>query len=119
MIRRPPRSTRTDSLFPYTTLFRSRAQFPRASAFSCQNGGKLVLATGAIVVEDCDEQSFFIFKGFINAAFRQLGGLAEFADRPGVVSALPKNDGCLVQDIVHIELARAPWCARAAVLRAG
>src|SRR3546814_13782977 len=28
MIRRPPRSTRTDTLFPYTTLFRSRAQNP-------------------------------------------------------------------------------------------
>src|SRR3546814_15779824 len=27
MIRRPPRSTRTDTLFPYTTLFRSSA-FP-------------------------------------------------------------------------------------------
>src|SRR3546814_2899396 len=26
MIRRPPRSTRTDTLFPYTTLFRSKAQ---------------------------------------------------------------------------------------------
>src|SRR3546814_18279892 len=26
MIRRPPRSTRTDTLFPYTTLFRSRAK---------------------------------------------------------------------------------------------
>src|SRR3546814_18297182 len=26
MIRRPPRSTRTDTLFPYTTLFRSPAQ---------------------------------------------------------------------------------------------
>src|SRR3546814_4637402 len=26
MIRRPPRSTRTDTLFPYTTLFRSREQ---------------------------------------------------------------------------------------------
>src|SRR3546814_1125456 len=25
MIRRPPRSTRTDSLFPYSTLFRSQA----------------------------------------------------------------------------------------------
>src|SRR3546814_14765711 len=25
MIRRPPRSTRTDTLFPYTTLFRSTA----------------------------------------------------------------------------------------------
>src|SRR3546814_3074084 len=26
MIRRPPRSTRTDTLFPYTTLFRSAAK---------------------------------------------------------------------------------------------
>src|SRR3546814_12892280 len=26
MIRRPPRSTRTDTLFPYTTLFRSLAR---------------------------------------------------------------------------------------------
>src|SRR3546814_19871194 len=26
MIRRPPRSTRTDTLFPYTTLFRSAVQ---------------------------------------------------------------------------------------------
>src|SRR3546814_15247257 len=30
MIRRPPRSTRTDTLFPYTTLFRS-AQVRRAA----------------------------------------------------------------------------------------
>src|SRR3546814_16538117 len=29
MIRRPPRSTRTDTLFPYTTLFRSVCQIPR------------------------------------------------------------------------------------------
>src|SRR3546814_20390983 len=28
MIRRPPRSTRTDTLFPYTTLFRSAATAP-------------------------------------------------------------------------------------------
>src|SRR3546814_12558152 len=27
MIRRPPRSTRTDTLFPYTTLFRSNQRF--------------------------------------------------------------------------------------------
>src|SRR3546814_668175 len=37
MIRRPPRSTRTDTLFPYTTLFRSsdrhlKAAGPRAAA---------------------------------------------------------------------------------------
>src|SRR3546814_14161091 len=30
MLRRPPRSTRTDTLFPYTTLFRSLAFQPRA-----------------------------------------------------------------------------------------
>src|SRR3546814_4767353 len=28
MIRRPPRSTRTDTLFPYTTLFRSGCRRP-------------------------------------------------------------------------------------------
>src|SRR3546814_16502587 len=31
MIRRPPRSTRTDTLFPYTTLFRSAHQAPEPS----------------------------------------------------------------------------------------
>src|SRR3546814_12205609 len=37
MIRRPPRSTRTDTLFPYTTLFRSVLEFlnsPEALAFA-------------------------------------------------------------------------------------
>src|SRR3546814_16768744 len=33
MIRRPPRSTRTDTLFPYTTLFRSaRGEIPHQNA---------------------------------------------------------------------------------------
>src|SRR3546814_11568054 len=32
MIRRPPRSTRTDTLFPYTTRFRSSAGFSATSA---------------------------------------------------------------------------------------
>src|SRR3546814_6719551 len=31
MIRRPPRSTRTDTLFPYTTLFRSIAHCARCT----------------------------------------------------------------------------------------
>src|SRR3546814_9717042 len=47
MMRRPPRSTRTDTLFPYTTLFRSwdtryinrRGTTPRLSATpNCQAG---------------------------------------------------------------------------------
>src|SRR3546814_5023754 len=31
MVRRPPRSTRTDTLFPYTTLFRSAGQLAATS----------------------------------------------------------------------------------------
>src|SRR3546814_17251394 len=37
MIRRPPRSTRTDTLFPYTTLFRSPDSSPTSSAEWCRN----------------------------------------------------------------------------------
>src|SRR3546814_14766223 len=39
MIRRPPRSTRTDTLFPYTTLFRSRAAgVPTSTVSRIANG---------------------------------------------------------------------------------
>src|SRR3546814_15717723 len=37
MIRRPPRSTRTDTLFPYTTLFRSQG-FLAAQGFLAPHG---------------------------------------------------------------------------------
>src|SRR3546814_19590846 len=46
MIRRPPRSTRTDTLFPYTTLFRSNrlamvgANAAFAHSFECILSGK-------------------------------------------------------------------------------
>src|SRR3546814_16055466 len=38
MLRRPPRATRTDTLCPYTTLFRSEA----AAAVRCQRGCRRV-----------------------------------------------------------------------------
>src|SRR3546814_17325672 len=41
MIRRPPRSTRTDTLFPYTTLFRSVA---KRSPFAPRPVGKVAVA---------------------------------------------------------------------------
>src|SRR3546814_7556050 len=46
MVRRPPRSTRTDTLFPYTTLFRSTGDvFKHGNlAGSARNGGVLVIA---------------------------------------------------------------------------
>src|SRR3546814_10580114 len=44
MIRRPPRSTRTDTLFPYTTLFRSH--------LGLTTGGSIGAET-ALKLEDC------------------------------------------------------------------
>src|SRR3546814_2926183 len=38
MIRRPPRSTRTDTLFPYTTLFRSPISASCSRATRCSRG---------------------------------------------------------------------------------
>src|SRR3546814_11802671 len=43
MIRRPPRSTRTDTLFPYTTLFRSAGRHLRALATECLEAVRIAL----------------------------------------------------------------------------
>src|SRR3546814_16266987 len=49
MIRRPPRSTRTDTLFPYTTLFRSRQRgdaWNAHSLFALSKASTLLLSIG-------------------------------------------------------------------------
>src|SRR3546814_7608808 len=45
MIRRPPRSTRTDTLFPYTTLFRSKRSNPGlfTAALDCRVASLLAM----------------------------------------------------------------------------
>src|SRR3546814_10171160 len=49
MIRRPPRSTRTDTLFPYTTLFRS-GRCRRRPARGVAGGGQLPVVHHAVPV---------------------------------------------------------------------
>src|SRR3546814_10556332 len=46
MIRQPPRSTRTDTLLPYTTLFRSPVSKNTKTILPCI--AKLVLVTGVL-----------------------------------------------------------------------
>src|SRR3546814_13106753 len=48
MIRRPPRSTRTDTLFPYTTLFRSIGNAVDAQDFVDFFGTDIVPDTDAV-----------------------------------------------------------------------
>src|SRR3546814_2200602 len=52
MIRRPPRSTRTDTLFPYTTLFRSIA--PGSSIGALNISGDITFAAGSVYEVEVD-----------------------------------------------------------------
>src|SRR3546814_2120834 len=63
MIRRPPSSTRTDTLFPYTTLFRSvwlHADLPTARrAFSLGFGLLEPLDGGVLLRSSADDLAWF------------------------------------------------------------
>src|SRR3546814_11301392 len=54
MIRRPPRSTRTDTLFPYTTLFRSPPQFCSKLSLSGDGGSHLRAATAQLITDQTE-----------------------------------------------------------------
>src|SRR3546814_6669468 len=63
MIRRPPRSTRTDTLFPYTTLFRSRDRATMRHACQRGDGGLHELVRRLIVhVHDQAEATAVFFE---------------------------------------------------------
>src|SRR3546814_2289391 len=51
MIRRPPRSTRTDTLFPYTTLFRS-ASLKRTCHLGIVEDGKIIIRKTGMGTDD-------------------------------------------------------------------
>src|SRR3546814_4407857 len=69
MIRRPPRSTRTDTLFPYTTLFRSPSGVadvppsdPKVRALGRVHGEKVVGRDDLVLlVEDIDRPADLAF----------------------------------------------------------
>src|SRR3546814_849062 len=73
MIRRPPRSTRTDTLFPYPTLFRSdEAALTNLLADSSE--ADLVLIMAASATADRED--------VVPAAIRQAGGRVERVGMP-------------------------------------
>src|SRR3546814_625449 len=49
MIRRPPRSTLTDTLFPYTTLYRPCDHAPCHAGFTARHGAPRRIAHGRMV----------------------------------------------------------------------
>src|SRR3546814_15603728 len=79
MIRRPPRSTRTDTLFPYTTLFRSLDRRVRLRTFEI-----------AIFIEPASDVLRRIAR---QVERRRRGGTADggIEVRPVIVGAAPRN----------------------------
>src|SRR3546814_16598895 len=70
MIRRPPRSTRTDTLFPYTTLFRSRI----AVEFRDVRPGTKGLGAGAGDDDAADRVAVVARRHRRDDRFRHFGG---------------------------------------------
>src|SRR3546814_14850749 len=79
MIRRPPRSTRTDTLFPYTTLFRSPADVLEPTISRVTTNGSSI-ATYAISADNMDtaDLSWFV-DNIVTKAIMPLRGVGRVA----------------------------------------
>src|SRR3546814_5576937 len=73
MIRRPPRSTRTDTLFPYTTLFRSAHGRARSLERQAENGNRCG-PTGNLGLEFRNRQGRLVDRPFPAAWLSPRGG---------------------------------------------
>src|SRR3546814_14361438 len=80
MIRRPPRSTRTDTLFPYTTLFRSdeegrtEAMLAPAETADCAPVSAAAFLLGNLPDPAHPRKSYGFLKPLLSRAFLQRHG---------------------------------------------
>src|SRR3546814_18032440 len=112
MIRRPPRSTRTDTLFPYTTLFRavaevtcrSRRIVPRRNAdgsvrFAVENrpASPNITETNALM-DDVKQITIFFDAGSTGPSYR--AGLGATNHRPRIHT--PLQVGLKTEFSIHL-----------------
>src|SRR3546814_1794161 len=96
MIRRPPISTRTDTLFPYTTLFRSPPRADHREAHRLCNRGRRIMsntttpATQALLPVTQSDREFAAKWTSMRGEFDEL---AEAADRNRQADPLPGDAG--------------------------
>src|SRR3546814_16884994 len=104
MIRRPPRSTRTDTLFPYTTLFRSRScRFRRCGERGDDARGIANPSENAALGGDHSQRNLVEFGEIGTRAVRQ----HEAVDAPVIGFAHRGMDTYLGGDAADDELADA------------
>src|SRR3546814_1953517 len=97
MIRRPPRSTRTDTLFPYTTLFRSwPVPLPLPTSFG---GRESYVGQLTVQLSSCDPVMLFFppeIAAMATEAAEAKGvtpvDWSAFETRAAPVAALPKQE---------------------------
>src|SRR3546814_13740977 len=104
MIRRPPRSTRTDTLFPYTTLFRSRRnrQFVDIDGHRALKAGAI-----AIGVDAARREIVEILRRPVDDDARRVLGDAFIADDAKIIELFLTKGGDAER---HVMQPRGPVC---------
>src|SRR3546814_5789812 len=97
MIRRPPRSTRTDTLFPYTTLFRSRTRLAGGAGLRGRCAGLCHRAVGG----RADDVMAGLRRGRQVRGDRAGGGPARGQPRCGRSVAARPRDGSSARSEEH------------------
>src|SRR3546814_12429693 len=77
MIRRPPRSTRTDTLFPYTTLFRSCV----GGGITASQRARQNRKPNRIRAESAENAEIFVHAETRRRGEDEIGGFAALLDR--------------------------------------
>src|SRR3546814_14048584 len=102
MIRRPPRSTRTDTLFPYTTLFRSYLILGRSKGGTAEAGTILTQAERL-----ADAQSVILPYGLVAVALLVLAVIIARFPLPAMGAATSR-----VSREERKQIGRASWRER-------
>src|SRR3546814_13723408 len=107
MIRRPPRSTRTDTLFPYTTLFRSVRRAPKYPAPGSGTNKVFSAGAGTVRRQAADGKAGMEVPADAEPGIRRMQSGGEPLPRTVRASMEP----AFGQDFVHVRLHRDPAAA--------
>src|SRR3546814_20299208 len=116
MIRRPPRSTRTDTLFPYTTLFRSLVAAPLAylniAIYLIVSGGDMSLMFDSARALTLSHSLIDLFR--LGMVLDSFGFYLLYLPIGGYLWATLRRDGGSVVEaaVLFLEIGRAAWRAR-------
>src|SRR3546814_13166882 len=101
MIRRPPRSTRTDTLFPYTTLFRSAIQ-PQIARLGPSHGRQQREARHIGIAPGGNEHHLCIQIFLLGIQYVEYGTCANGSFRPHALQRKPRRIERELARIKHV-----------------